>query len=56
MFQKPMAAKRLFFDVIPRTVDDYLGFLDAYPGQPWKERLGNPSGTFFPANRRRRRR
>jgi lysyl-tRNA synthetase class 1 len=43
MFQKPSAAKRLYFDVIPRTVDDYLGFLDAYPGQPWKERLGNPA-------------
>ena len=42
MFQKPSAAKRLYFDVIPRTVDDYLGFLEAYPGQPWKERLGNP--------------
>ena len=42
MFQKPMAAKRLHFDVIPRTVDDYLGFLDAYPRQEWKERLGNP--------------
>ena len=42
MFQKPMAAKRLTFDVIPRTVDDYLGFLEAYPKQEWKERLGNP--------------
>ena len=42
MFQKPSAAKRLYFDVIPRTVDDYLGFLEAYPDQPWKERLGNP--------------
>jgi lysyl-tRNA synthetase class 1 len=42
MFQKPTAAKRLTFDVIPRTVDDYLGFLDAYPRQEWKERLGNP--------------
>ena len=43
MFQKPTAAKRLYFDVIPRTVDDYLGFLEAYPDQPWKERLGNPA-------------
>ncbi len=43
MFQKPMAAKRLYFDVIPRTVDDYLGFLDAFPRQEWKERLGNPA-------------
>ena len=42
MFQKPTAAKRLYFDVIPRTVDDYLGFLEAYPLQTWKERLGNP--------------
>ncbi len=41
MFQKPSAAKRLHFDVIPRTVDDYLSFLDAYPRQEWKERLGN---------------
>src|SRR5208283_1602275 len=43
MFQKPMAAKRLYFDAIPRTVDDYLGFLETYPDQPWKERLGNPA-------------
>jgi lysyl-tRNA synthetase class 1 len=42
MFHKPMAAKRLYFDVIPRTVDDYLGSLEAYPRQAWKERLGNP--------------
>ena len=42
MFQKPTAAKRLYFDVIPRTVDDYLGFLETYPHQAWTERLGNP--------------
>ncbi len=42
MFQKPTAAKRLYFDVIPRTVDDYLGFLETYPKQEWRERLGNP--------------
>jgi lysyl-tRNA synthetase class 1 len=42
MFQKPTAAKRLYFDVIPRTVDDYLSFLDAYPRQEPKEQLGNP--------------
>jgi lysyl-tRNA synthetase, class I len=41
MFQKPTAAKRLYFDVIPRTVDDYLGSLEAYPRQECKERLGN---------------
>jgi lysyl-tRNA synthetase class 1 len=42
MYQKPTAAKRLYFDVIPRTVDDYLGFLEAYPRQDLKEQLGNP--------------
>ncbi len=42
MYQKPTAAKRLYFDVIPRTVDDYLAFLNAYPRQEAKERLGNP--------------
>jgi lysyl-tRNA synthetase class 1 len=42
MYQKPSAAKRLHFDVIPRTVDDYLAFLGAYPRQDWKNRLGNP--------------
>jgi len=42
MYQKPTAAKRLYFDVIPRTVDDYLSFLDAYPRQAVKEQLGNP--------------
>jgi len=42
MYQKPSAAKRLYFDVIPRTVDDYLTFLDAFPRQEIKERLGNP--------------
>jgi lysyl-tRNA synthetase class 1 len=42
MYQKPTAAKRLYFDVIPRTVDDYLAFLEAYPKQGPKERLGNP--------------
>ena len=42
MFQKPTAAKRLYFDVIPRTVDDYLTFLDAYPRQDARNQLGNP--------------
>ena len=42
MYQKPGVAKRLYFDVIPRTVDDYLTFLEAYPRQEWREKLGNP--------------
>jgi lysyl-tRNA synthetase, class I len=42
MYREPKAAKRLYFDVIPRYVDEYLQFLDAYPRQGPKERLGNP--------------
>jgi lysyl-tRNA synthetase class 1 len=30
MFQKPRAAKRLYFDAIPRAVDDYIAFLSHY--------------------------
>jgi lysyl-tRNA synthetase class 1 len=42
MFQRPRQAKKLYFDVIPRAVDEYYQFLAAYPRQSWKERLGNP--------------
>ncbi len=42
MFQKPREAKRLYFDVIPRAVDEYLQFLSGYEKQDWKARLGNP--------------
>jgi lysyl-tRNA synthetase class 1 len=42
MFQRPRQAKKLYFDVIPRAVDEYYQFLGAYPRQAWKERLGNP--------------
>jgi lysyl-tRNA synthetase class 1 len=42
MYREPKAAKRLYFDVIPRHVDEYLQFLDAYPRQAAKEQLGNP--------------
>ncbi len=42
MFQKPSAAKRLHFDVIPRAVDEYLASLDAFGRQGDREKLGNP--------------
>jgi len=42
MYREPKAAKRLYFDVIPRHVDDYQQFLGAYERQGIKERLGNP--------------
>ncbi|MDP2619707.1 MAG: lysine--tRNA ligase [Hyphomicrobiales bacterium] len=42
MFQAPRRAKRLYFDVIPKTVDDYLAFLETFAEQAPKERLSNP--------------
>ena len=42
MYREPKAAKRLYFDVIPRTVDDYQQFLDGYQRQEMKQRLSNP--------------
>lgn len=42
MYQKPKAAKRLYFDVIPRTVDEYLQFLSSYSAQEPKQKLENP--------------
>ncbi len=42
MYQKPKTAKRLYFDVIPKTVDEYHQHLRAYPDQPLEKRLANP--------------
>ncbi|MBP0481637.1 lysine--tRNA ligase [Sagittula salina] len=42
MFQKPKTAKRLFFDVIPKAVDEYHQQLRAFRGQTLDQRLNNP--------------
>jgi lysyl-tRNA synthetase class 1 len=42
MYQKPRAAKRLYFDVIPRAVDDYLTFLEKFPNEAPAQQLENP--------------
>lgn len=42
MYREPKAAKRLYFDVIPRHVDEYLQLLDGYQRQDGKQRLSNP--------------
>ena len=52
--QKPKTAKKLYFDVIPKAVDEYLTFLDKYReadagGSSSKTR----SGTSMAASRRR---
>jgi lysyl-tRNA synthetase class 1 len=42
MYQKPKTAKRLFFDVIPKNVDEFYTFAGKYNEQPLPERLENP--------------
>ena len=42
MYREPKAAKRLYFDVIPRHVDEYQQFLEAYQRQDHKQQLANP--------------
>ncbi len=41
-YLSPRKAKRLYFDVIPRAVDDYLDHLAKYREQDAKARLANP--------------
>jgi lysyl-tRNA synthetase class 1 len=42
MFQKPRAAKRLYFDVIPKAVDEYGAFAAKYNEEDVAARLENP--------------
>ncbi|WP_322866930.1 lysine--tRNA ligase [Aquicoccus sp. G2-2] len=42
MYQKPKTAKRMYFDVIPRAMDEYHQQLRAYPKQDETQRLNNP--------------
>jgi lysyl-tRNA synthetase class 1 len=42
MYSKPRAAKRLYFDVIPRAVDDYLSFVEKFPKEAPAQRMENP--------------
>jgi lysyl-tRNA synthetase, class I len=42
MFQSPRKAKRLYFDVIPRAVDEYITFLTKFQSEDEAKRLANP--------------
>jgi lysyl-tRNA synthetase, class I len=42
MYQNPQRAKKLYPQVIPKAVDEYLTFLEKFEGQEIKEQLGNP--------------
>jgi len=42
MFQSPRKAKRLYFDVIPKAVDEYQTYLEKFAREEGAARLNNP--------------
>ncbi len=43
VFQAPKKAKKLYFDVIPKAVDEYWTFLEKYKNQDGAKALDNPA-------------
>ena len=43
VFQSPKKAKKLYFDVIPKTVDEYWTFVEKYREQEGAKALDNPA-------------
>lgn len=41
-FQKPRTAKKLYFDVIPKAMDEYINYLDAYWREDAAAQIENP--------------
>ena len=42
MYPNPKRAKKLYSDVVPKTVDDYLAYIEKFPTQEPKEQILNP--------------
>jgi lysyl-tRNA synthetase, class I len=42
MYQNPKRAKKLYSDVVPKAVDEYLMYIDKFSEQDLKQRLLNP--------------
>ena len=42
MFQKPKSAKKLFFDVMPKTIDEYFSHLNKFHKLEDKDKYDNP--------------
>ncbi len=43
MFQRPASAKKLYFDIIPKAVDEYITFVEKLPSQEPAKQLDNPA-------------
>ena len=42
MYPNPKRAKKLYSEVVPKTVDDYLSLIEKYPTQEKKDQIQNP--------------
>lgn len=42
MYQKPKTAKKLYFDIIPKTMDEYFTWVAKFDGQQDADKLENP--------------
>lgn len=43
MYGRPTSAKKLYFDIIPKSVDEYITFMQKLPEQDDKAKLENPA-------------
>ena len=43
LFLRPTSGKKLYFDVIPKAVDEYITFVHKLPEQEDKDKLNNPT-------------
>ncbi|WP_040615880.1 lysine--tRNA ligase [Roseibium sp. TrichSKD4] len=50
MFQKPKTAKKLYFDVIPKAVDEYYTFAQKFDAMPVEQKLMNPAWHIHSGN------
>ncbi len=42
LFQRPTSAKKLYFDIIPKAVDEYITFVEKFDNQEPAKQLDNP--------------
>ena len=43
LFQRPTSAKKLYFDIIPKAVDEYITFVEKFAEQEPAKQLDNPA-------------
>jgi len=43
VFQRPTSGKKLYFDIIPKAVDEYITFVNKFPSQTGPEKFDNPA-------------